>query len=427
MKLLYIDQKFDTSSVGGAFKSSYELITELRKNKNYDIVVLASRARPTLKKRLKVKQIPTLLRVGNKKLMDLIKYLKFNEYLSFLPILLEVYRYKPDLIIVQRNLTSIAMIVGFLTKVPVINIIRDPMGLCPKNIDIISAYNNCIKPINRSICWECINRWRTLRILLKDKPKGWNYSLSAAFYTLHYKISYFLTKIYLRLINRNYVNVVASPLMKYIVKIKSESTRTIVKKITPIRVNDIEKFKNRYIGEFIRKLDKYKKIILFVLPRNEGGSKGYPFVKKLIEQISSNYLFIIVGTKIYELEKFKNTINIEKVPSSIMDYLYIKSDLTIVPSIYTEAFGRVIIESLLNRTPVLTSPQCGANYLFKNKSYVKSLPLRIDLWIKNIKKLLSDPPKIAENEIKNLKKMFSPHSCAEDLKKLIELVSLEPI
>ena len=41
MKILFIDQKFGATSIGGAFKSSHAIVNSLTKNPDYEIEILA--------------------------------------------------------------------------------------------------------------------------------------------------------------------------------------------------------------------------------------------------------------------------------------------------------------------------------------------------------------------------------------------------
>lgn len=45
----------------------------------------------------------------------------------------------------------------------------------------------------------------------------------------------------------------------------------------------------------------------------------------------------------------------------------------------TEAFKRVIIESLIYFTHVISSPSCEANTFFKNNEYIKVIPIILNL------------------------------------------------
>lgn len=423
MRVLFIDQNFDVTNIGGAFKSNYAIINELAKNSNFKVMVLARKTKKIKTKDLTAKQIKLKLKTPSKKLNKLIKFLRINQYFSFFPILKEIKRFKPEVIIVQRDLTFPTLLAaGFFRKIPVINIIRDPMGLCPKFIDIIDGFNNCSELLTRKNCWNCINRWRTLRVLLLDKYRGSEYSLQTLFFSLYYKFLYYLTKIYLYLTKYAFVNVVASPLMKELVVKRIKSKRIVIRKITPIDSNKINISNTLLSKGFIEQIDKSKKVILYVIPRNEGGSKGYPFVRLLLNKLSKDYLMVVIGTLLEGLKKHPHVINLDKLPMDNLYYLYQKANLTIVPSIYTEAFGRVILESLINKTPVITSRQCGANYLFKKKNYVKILPLKVDLWVKEIEDFFKKPVEIPEDDIKKIEKMFSPKECANEIIELINKV-----
>ncbi len=330
-------------------------------------------------------------------------------------------RFKPEVIIVQRDLTFSAMLAGLIKKIPVINIIRDGMSLCPKDIDT-RGFKNCSIVLSRNECWKCIEKWRTLRILLSDKPKGFNKTLGSAFYTVYYKFKYFFTKFYLNLANLTCINVVASPLMRDLVKKRIKNSRIILRKITPIDDSNIYK-KYDKINEFtLKKIENSSKRILFVIPRNEGGSKGYPFVKKLINKLPQNALLIVVGTLIEELKNYKNVVNIGRIPTDNLYYLYEKVDLTIIPSIYTEAFGRVLLESIINNTPAIVSPQTGAKYLFKDKDYVKILPLNTNIWAEEIKKILDNPIEISKDERKVIEDKFSSYECVNDIITLLRKI-----
>ena len=216
-----------------------------------------------------------------------------------------------------------------------------------------------------------------------------------------------------------FVNVVASPLMKELVVKRIKSKRIVIRKITPIDSSKIKISNTLFSKGFIEQIDKSKKVILYVIPRNEGGSKGYPFVKLLLNKLSMDYLVLVVGTLLDGLKKYPNVINLGKLPMDNLYYLYQNANLTIVPSIYTEAFGRVILESLINKTPVITSRQCGANYLFKKKNYVKILALNVNLWLKEIEDFFKKPIEIPEEDIKKIENMFSPKECANQIIELI--------
>ena len=75
--------------------------------------------------------------------------------------------------------------------------------------------------------------------------------------------------------------------------------------------------------------------------------------------------------------------------SKKLDDLYSRSKVTLFPSFLNEGFGRVIIESIINKTPVITSPSCGANSYFNDKKFLRILPLEVHLWVNKINDLIS--------------------------------------
>ena len=293
------------------------------------------------------------------------------------------------------------------------------MELCPKYIDILEGYINCTGKLNRKKCWNCILKWQELKLIYEDKSPNLSRSIKSNFYMLFYKLRYYLVKIYIALLNRSAINIVASPLMKKYVTVKTKNKQILVKKITPINRSKAES--DLELEEhFLKRLDDYDKLILYIIPRSEGGSKGYPFVKNLIPKLPNNYGILIVGVELEELKKFRNVINIGKIRTKELEYLYRKADLTIVPSIYTEAFGRVVIESIINDTPVIISPQCGASYIFKNKEYVIVLQLKEDLWATKIKDMIEKPRSIPQEDLRKIENMFSPKNCAEEVISLLK-------
>ena len=97
--------------------------------------------------------------------------------------------------------------------------------------------------------------------------------------------------------------------------------------------------------------------------------------------------------------------------------------ITLVPTFCTEAFGRVIPESLVNRTPVISSPQCGANQFFKGiNDAVRVVPLKLDLWMKAIEDIIVNPPIINNKFINHIYRQFSLEKSKEDFIEVIKEV-----
>ena len=91
-----------------------------------------------------------------------------------------------------------------------------------------------------------------------------------------------------------------------------------------------------------------------------------------------------------------------------------------VPTFCTKAFRRVIIESIINNTPVISSPNCGANSFFKNKDYLAVVPLKDSLWINKINEFIENPPEITISDIDSIYEQFSLSRSKKDFSDLIK-------
>jgi glycosyltransferase involved in cell wall biosynthesis len=214
------------------------------------------------------------------------------------------------------------------------------------------------------------------------------------------------------LFNKATVNLVATELMKSFLSTQINPRKLKIVNITPINERE---FKDNII--------KKKKQLLFIIPRYEASPKGLDFILRLSNNLPKGYTIVIVGSllgkeKIKEVES--KIINIGPVTENKINELYQNSEITLVPSFLTEAFGRVIIESISNGTPVISSPNCGANAYFKNKSFLKIIPINIQLWKNAIEKMIDERYQIPKNEILSIHKQFSIEKCVSDFKILMQ-------
>jgi len=378
IKILLVLPIYKVKGIGGAEKSITNIFNGLKKRKDLHIEYYYSMTHQIFKK--------IFNRIG------------FGYYLLVPKILIAIKKFKPDIIITQTRISFAATIAAKLGKKPIINIVRDPSDFCPKLVDVIDYGKACLKIENRKICYDCIRNWRSLRVLIGNKQKGWEYSFRAALSNLAYMIRYFSCKLNLISLNKATIILVASKLMKSFLSHQMNLERIKVVNITPI----VEK------KEEITTIKKNQ--FLFVIPSYDASHKGLDFILRLAGGIPDDYKIIIVGNLIpnNKLINVQTKItNLERVSKEELDRLYQSSRITLVPSIFTEAFGRIIIESILNGTPVITSPNCGANYFLRGKEYIKVVPLKIRLWSNIIKRLIEKPIEIASKERKEISDQFS--------------------
>ena len=391
IKILTITFHYEARTAGGASKSFLKIIEGLKQSKEFKIEALTFSIRKNLVK------LYEPFRIG---------------YFAYIPkIVKKINIFKPSIIITQTGLALPSIISGKIKNIPVINIIRDTSLICPKYVDIFDYGNSCPGLKSKDICYSCINYWRTLRVLLGNRPKGWQNSLKSTFSTLGYKILYFICRMQLYVFNKASINLVASNLMKSILSNNIRSEKIKVLNITPIEKKEIPP-----------SIDK-KNQLLFLIPSYDASHKGLNLILNLSKYIPNNYKIIIVGkilapNKIREFQS--KIINYGFTTGRQLDDLFQGSKITLVPSFYTEAFGRVIIESIINKTPVISSPNCGANSFIENKDYLATVPLKISLWIHKINEFIENPPLISNNDINFLYDQFSIYKSKLEFSDLIK-------
>ena len=392
--ILVVTVPYNKTSAGGAAKSFLNIFNGL---KEIDIL------------QLEILELKT-----NKMISRFLNPLGLG-YFVFIPkILKRINKFKPNIIITQSRISFSAIFSASIKKIPIINVVRDNSDICPKHIDIIGYGKACPGLRNKKTCYSCINYWRTLRVLIGNKSPGWEYTLTSYFSTITYKIRYFACRINLSLRKKASINLVASELMKKILSNTIDSKKIKIANITPIK--KISSLKT---------LEK-KEQLLFIIPNYNASHKGLDFILKLTQIIPKNYKILIVGNKLSKKQlaigNQSNIVNLDQVGPEELNRLYRESKITLVPSFYNEAFGRIIIESLVNKTPVISSPNCGANAFFIEKQFLKIVPLKLSLWLEAINDLVKKSHEITDNQIKEIYNQFSIQKSIDDILMLIKQI-----
>jgi glycosyltransferase involved in cell wall biosynthesis len=117
-----------------------------------------------------------------------------------------------------------------------------------------------------------------------------------------------------------------------------------------------------------------KKILLSVGRITE--YKGFQDVIDVLDRLSDNYIYIIIGPdqdykeileKIINEKKINRVIFLGRIERNIMDMFYQLSDIVIIPS-RVESFGLVGLEALKNKKIVISSGVQGLKYLSKSEN-----------------------------------------------------------
>jgi len=322
-----------------------------------------------------------------------------------------ILKFKPDIVITQDRIAYPTIIISKIMKIPVIFIIRSLAEFCPKYVSVIKYGKSCSGINNRKQCFKCIEKWRTLRILIGNRSKGTEYTIKTSLKNIFYKIRYFITVFNLWLINKANIILVASTLLKkYFFKIDQNKIKIV--NVTPIRKS------------ITNPIVKKKKQLMFIRTTYDASHKGLDFILRLSKIIPKDYHILIVGgCKDDWKGESPKIINVEFVSSKILlNKMFGESMVTLVPSFFTEAFGRIIPESLTNKTPVISSPECGVNQFFENKDFLKVIPLKLNLWKKAIEEIIQNPPIITDADIDQIYKQFSLEKSKKDFIKIIKKV-----
>ena len=172
LKILITSDYYGKNIPGGAHKSLRIIVNKLLENKKINIKILACEVKKSEKKNISIVPLNKLISFIQNKAIRIIRSFGSDYFLYTLQILRTINKFNPHIIITQRNIAFPTIFCANIKKIPIIHILRDPTNICPKHVDIIKFGKACPALETKKICFNCINYWKTLRILIGDKPKG---------------------------------------------------------------------------------------------------------------------------------------------------------------------------------------------------------------------------------------------------------------
>ena len=178
LKVLIVSVRYGKESTGGAATSFMNIINGLRKDQNLKIKIFSRTTTNLIKKFLDP--------------------LGISYYLYFFKIYSAIKSFKPNIIITQSRIIFSAIFAAKLAKVPIVALVRDTSDVCPKHVDITKYGIACEGLESRDICYRCIDFWRSLRVLIKNKQNGWQHTISAIISSYIYKLRFFSIKLNLK-------------------------------------------------------------------------------------------------------------------------------------------------------------------------------------------------------------------------------------
>lgn len=353
MKILISVQYFNPP-VGGAEISLYSIAKELAKN--HEVIVLQAGTKNDT-------QWSSNIIIETRKVPIYDKHWLFsinnqcNEWAKIIDGY--VREIKPDLIITQNNFTAPTVDIATIYDVPVVTFIRSYEHFCP------IAFTKGTDCSNRD-CKECI----TLRNKLRYKDiEQW--------------------------LDRNKTAIKDSE----IVIANSKFVANITKQRTG---------KNPYVIYPTINLDDYKdqnEGKEYITMVNPSKGKGKDIFLKIAKSMPEKRFLAIKGNKILEIEKFihkLDNLTIVGWTNDIKEY-YSQTKIMLVPAIWEEPFGRIVVEAEINGIPVIASKRGGLpEAVGKGGIIIKDLN-NIDEWKKAINSLdnKSKYNKLSNNAIKH--------------------------
>ncbi len=396
-KILFVTEYFPPFVMGGAEISLKILVDELVK-KGHEVVVLTPNYKSfktEIEKRNNLKIIKFksfrsfLFKKREKTSYKMYKktkpifYLIMNQYIKYssheLKKNIEKLLEKKEFDVIHaNNLESILALNNIKTSVK-IAYLRD-FGLFCYNRGLNNNGNLCYG-CSKNNLKNCMNAKGLInRLLLIEMKKRINNLHGLSSFDLLIAISNFVKEQYVNIlgIDKNKIKVLYNPISNNV-------------------ISSLSKKKARRLLN----LPENKKIILFVGSLTE--KKGAHLIPKIAKKLK-DYLFIVIGDGVLKDLFLKNKQNnniiyMGYLPISELRHYYKASDILLVPSLWHEPFGRVVLEGAYNGCYIIGSNRGG-------------IPEVID-WLKC--GIYVDPT--VENFVMEIKR-FDKNKLKKDIKKL---------
>lgn len=252
--------------------------------------------------------------------------------------------FKPD-ILFTNNLVGFSTRVWSIAKtlnIKIVHTLRDYYLQCPKTVKF-RENKNCEK-----LCFDC----NVLSVLKKKRTAKVDFVVGISEYVLndHLKNNYF----------------------------KDTPSQVIYNGFDIEKSNPIHKTDGIVFG-FIGQINKTKGIELLL--KSFLNLKETNWKLLIAGKVDSNYLD--------HLKSINNSKNIEYLGYVNSTTFFKKIDVLITPSLWNEPFGRVVIESIFNKKPVLGSRTGGISELLSNNKEFLFNPIESELHIL-VKKIISN-------------------------------------
>jgi glycosyltransferase involved in cell wall biosynthesis len=150
-------------------------------------------------------------------------------------------------------------------------------------------------------------------------------------------------------------------------------------------------------------IPKDKKVVLFVADSIDNSRKGFVFLKKALEHVSDQNLFLCtVGAKKNVIETTENILELGAIyDERLMSVAYSAADVFVIPSLM-DNLPNTVLESLMCGTPVIGFPVGGIPDMIQDSvnGFITE-EISVDSLVKTINKFLNNPSCFNEIEIRH--------------------------
>lgn len=292
-------------------------------------------------------------------------------------------------------------VLSFIKK-PIVFDFHDYWFLCPKK-DLLFNKSLC-KKISSVRCSKCLSDMILGKTVLA--PFIW------PFISLERKLKDKIFMADVIIVHSNFVK---------------KNVENFVKK--PIKVIPYPYFGS--INKVEREFGKKVKLLFIGRIVNQKGVNMIPDIARELKKCEIDYEINVIGDGplLQKLKDISKGINVNYhgaiYDEKIKEKFFFNSDILLVPSLWEEPFGIVVLEAMANGLPVIASSKGGLEEIVKNNEIGITCEPTIGEFVESIKKLISNESfykKLSMNCYEKIKN-YSPETIFEEYRKLFENLS----
>ncbi|MHA1370942.1 MAG: hypothetical protein ACTSRA_14665, partial [Promethearchaeota archaeon] len=280
-KIIFTVDYFDNTRIGGS-EISFQHIIEKILHRRFDVVIY-SRNAPKIKNKRARGTLKTV-HVHERKVESFpVNPWPIDDLIHFFYLYKEFRREKPAVVLTQKSLSIPTIIASRMLHVPCLNFIRDVFFFCMETYGMRiegSKLVNCRQGMKKlSRCIPCIWNNRKIQALTGNPAQDCSMfrKILDFIYDLFY--NFIRSRIYTRILRLATLNIVASPLMKNIVKNFAKNVEILP--ITPVSFDNVDKDRyNAWRREFYERhgLSENDLKLVAVASDETAGAKGVNFI-----------------------------------------------------------------------------------------------------------------------------------------------------